>query len=162
MPIIVRRRQNPSALSPCAPLTATTTTSRRRRSEEAARRLAPVITEIRKAGHHGNAEIAKCLNNQGLLAPSGGPFSRETVRRSAGYETVWFRGATTDAIGGLEGSAPQPASIRSEKVCGVEGAQKARASRMGHLNQNRTWFSVPKSSPGPRNTPEDRLVHVQL
>ncbi len=81
MPIIVRRRQNPSTLSFRAPLTATATTSRRRRSEETARRLAPVITEIRKAGHHGNAEIAKCLNNQGLLAPSGGPFSRETVRR---------------------------------------------------------------------------------
>lgn len=51
------------------------------RREKVATGLAPIIAGIRKAGHHANGEIAKCLNEKGLRAPSGGPFSRETVRR---------------------------------------------------------------------------------
>jgi hypothetical protein len=54
---------------------------RSRRRDDVIRDLAPIIAEIRKAGHHGNAEIAKRLNEKGLRAPSGGPFSPETTRR---------------------------------------------------------------------------------
>ena len=55
--------------------------TRRQRREDAARALAPIVKEIREAGHHSNAEIAKCLNERGLRAPSGGRFSPETTRR---------------------------------------------------------------------------------
>jgi hypothetical protein len=75
MPIVIKRP--PRMASP----TPTTPRPSRRRSDEAARTLAPVIAEIRKAGHHGVAEIAKCLNERGLRASSGEPYSYETTRR---------------------------------------------------------------------------------
>ncbi len=97
MSIIVKRR--PAAISP-TPASGTQTTAtpistatslaaslstsphpRSRRRDDVIRDLAPIFAEIRKAGHHGNAEIAKCLNEKGLRAPSGGPFSPETTRR---------------------------------------------------------------------------------
>jgi hypothetical protein len=78
MPIIVKRPPGvgppPAAPSPPGSL-------RRGRSECVARQLAPIIAEIRDAGHHGIAEIAKCLNERGVRAPSGGPFAYETTRR---------------------------------------------------------------------------------
>jgi hypothetical protein len=77
MPIVIKRRPK---MPPPTP-TSTTTRPRRRRSDEAARALAPVIAEIQKAGHHGVAEIAKCLNERGLRASSGGPYSYETTRK---------------------------------------------------------------------------------
>jgi hypothetical protein len=55
--------------------------TRRQRREDTAKELAHVIKEVREAGHHSNAEIAKCLNERGLRAPSGGLFSPETTRR---------------------------------------------------------------------------------
>jgi hypothetical protein len=75
MPIVIKRP--PRMASP----TPTTPRPSRRRSDEAARTLAPVIAEIRKAGHYGVAEIAKCLNERGLRAPSGEPYSYETTRK---------------------------------------------------------------------------------
>src|SRR5690349_13573976 len=77
MPIIIKR---PPRMPPSTP-TATTPRLRRRRSDEAARALAPVIAEIRKAGHHGVAEIAKCLNERGFRAAGGALYSYETTRR---------------------------------------------------------------------------------
>jgi hypothetical protein len=78
MPIVVKRPARvappPAPPSPAASL-------RRRRSECVARQLAPIIAEIRDAGHHGIAEIAKCLNERGVRAPSGGLLSYETTRR---------------------------------------------------------------------------------
>lgn len=82
MPIVVKRRPRvPSPTLPSPTPTSTTPRPKRRRSDEAARALAPVIAEIRKAGHHGVAEIAKCLNERGLRASSGGSFSYETTRK---------------------------------------------------------------------------------
>jgi hypothetical protein len=103
VPIIIRRPKCASATPPSAtpppatppsatPPSAITSTgltpkrtklrpTRRLRREDAARALAPVIKEIREAGHDSNAEIAKCLNERGLRAPSGGPFSPETTRK---------------------------------------------------------------------------------
>jgi len=52
-----------------------------RRLDDTVKALAPFITKIRNAGHHGVAEIAMCLNDRGMLAPSGGPFTYETTRR---------------------------------------------------------------------------------
>jgi hypothetical protein len=78
MPIVIKRRPR---MPPPTP-TSTTPRTRLRRSDEAARALAPVIAEIRKAGHHGVAEIAKCLNERGLRASSGGPYSYETTRKT--------------------------------------------------------------------------------
>ena len=77
MPIVIKRRLK---MPPPTP-TSTTPPTRLRRSDEAARALAPVIAEIRKAGHHGVAEIAKCLNERGLRSSSGGPYSYETTRK---------------------------------------------------------------------------------
>lgn len=73
MPVIISRR--PRAL-PAAP-----PRLRRGRLAEAARALAPIIAEIREAGHNSIARIAVALHNKGLLAPSGGSFSYETTRR---------------------------------------------------------------------------------
>jgi hypothetical protein len=82
--IIIRRPKCALATPPSAtPSTAITSTAltpkgtklrptRRQRREDAARALAPIIKEIREAGHHSNAEIAKCLDERGLRAPSGG------------------------------------------------------------------------------------------
>jgi hypothetical protein len=75
MPIVIKRP--PRMASP----TPTTPRPSRRRSDEAARTLAPVIAEIRKAGHHGVAEIAKCLNERGFRAAGGALYSYETTRR---------------------------------------------------------------------------------
>lgn len=75
MPIVIQRP--PRMASP----TPTTPRPSGRRSDEAARTLAPVIAEIRKGGHHGVAEIAKCLNERGLRASSGEPYSYETTRK---------------------------------------------------------------------------------
>jgi hypothetical protein len=89
VPIILRRPQAPSitplsnraiAATP-VPARSAPRHTRRQRREDAARTLAPVIAEIRRAGHHGNAEIAKHLNERGLRAPSGGRFSPETTRK---------------------------------------------------------------------------------
>jgi hypothetical protein len=77
MPIVIKRRPK---MPPPTP-TSTTPRTRLRRSDEAARALAPVVAEIRKAGYHGVAEIAKCLNERGLRAPSGEPYSYETTRK---------------------------------------------------------------------------------
>jgi hypothetical protein len=76
MPIVIKR---PPRMPPPTP---TKPRPSRRRSDEAARTLAPVIAEIRKGGHHGVAEIAKCLNERGLRASSGGPYSYETTRKT--------------------------------------------------------------------------------
>jgi hypothetical protein len=59
------------------------TQSRLRRGHlpEAARILAPVVAQIREAGHHSIWEIAYCLTAKGWLAPSGGPFTDETTRQ---------------------------------------------------------------------------------
>ena len=76
MPIVIKR---PPRMPPPTP---TKPRPSRRRSDEAARTLAPVIAEIRKVGHHGVAEIAKCLNERGLRASSGGPYSYETTRKT--------------------------------------------------------------------------------
>jgi hypothetical protein len=76
MPIIKRPPPTPPSATPTS-----ATSPRHRRSDEAARALAPVIAEIQKAGHHGVAEIAKCLNERGLRASSGGPYSYETTRK---------------------------------------------------------------------------------
>jgi hypothetical protein len=92
MAIIVKRRlaalsPTPASgmeISPAASLATSLSTSphpRSRRRDDVIRDLAPIIAEIRKAGHHGNAEIANHLNEMGLRAPSGGPFSAETTRR---------------------------------------------------------------------------------
>ena len=82
MPTVVKRPSRvPSPTLPSPTQTSTTPRPRRRRSDEAARALAPAIAEIRKAGHHGVAEIAKCLNERGLRAPSGAPYSYETTRK---------------------------------------------------------------------------------
>lgn len=43
--------------------------------------LAPVISELRSAGICNIRQLASCLNDRGLLAPSGGPFSYATTRR---------------------------------------------------------------------------------
>jgi hypothetical protein len=77
MPIVIKRRPK---MPPPTP-TSTTPRTRLRRSDKAARALAPIVAEIRKAGHHGVAEIAKCLNERGLRAPSGAPYSYETTRK---------------------------------------------------------------------------------
>src|SRR5690348_17033976 len=78
MPIVVKRPPRvgppPAPPSPPAPL-------RHRGSECVARQLAPIIAEIRDAGYQGIAEIATCLNERGVRAPSGGRFSYETTRR---------------------------------------------------------------------------------
>lgn len=97
MSIIVKRR--PAAIAPtpasgtqtaATPISTATSLAtslstspyqRSRRRDDVIRDLAAIFAEIRKAGHHGNAEIAKCLNEKGLRAPSGGPFSPETTRR---------------------------------------------------------------------------------
>jgi hypothetical protein len=70
-----------SAATPLETSLSTSSHPRSRRRDEIIRDLAPIFAEIRKAGHHGNAEIAKRLNEKGLRAPSGGPFSPETTRR---------------------------------------------------------------------------------
>jgi hypothetical protein len=75
MPIVIKR---PPRMPPPTP---TKPRPSRRRSDEAARALAPIIAEIRKAGHQGVAEIAKCLNERGLRASGGGPISYETTRK---------------------------------------------------------------------------------
>ena len=77
MPIVIKRRPK---MPPPTP-TSTTPRTRLRRSDEAARALAPVVAEIRKAGYHGVAEIAKCLNERGLRASCGEPYSYETTRK---------------------------------------------------------------------------------
>jgi hypothetical protein len=77
MPIVIKR---PPRTPPPTPAS-TTPRPRLRRSDEAAKVLAPVIAEIRKAGHHGVAEIAKCLNERGLRATDGRPYSYETTRK---------------------------------------------------------------------------------
>lgn len=97
MSIIVKRR--PAALSPTpafgTPTSATSLSSatpletslsitphrRHRLRGDIIKDLALVIAEIRIAGLHANDEIAKRLNEMGLRAPSGRPFSRETTRR---------------------------------------------------------------------------------
>jgi hypothetical protein len=82
MPIIVKRRPRVSSPTPpCATTVSPAPQSRRRRLDDHARDLAPKIAQIRKAGFHSNAEIAERLNDEGLNAPSGGRFARETVRR---------------------------------------------------------------------------------
>jgi len=82
MPVIIRR---PSPPPPTTPRHQTQTphnpNPQRRRLDDIVKALAPIIVEIRKAGHHGITEIAMCLNDKGLLAPSGGPFTYETTRR---------------------------------------------------------------------------------
>jgi hypothetical protein len=74
MPIIIARPRTPppTPIPPRLP---------NRRRDAAIKALAPDIAEIRQAGHHGNAEIAKSLNERGLRAPSGGRFSTETTGR---------------------------------------------------------------------------------
>jgi hypothetical protein len=82
MPIVIKRPPRlPSPTLPSPMSMSTTPRSRHRRSDGAARALAPIIAEIRKAGHHGVAEIAKCLNERGLRASGGGPYSYETTRK---------------------------------------------------------------------------------
>lgn len=61
MPVIIHRPQTSAPELRPRP--------RRRRLDDAVRALAPVIAEIRKAGHHGIVEIAMCLNDKGLFAP---------------------------------------------------------------------------------------------
>ena len=80
MPIVVKR---PAAVVPAPPPPAVppSITPRPGRLEGVARDLAPIIAEIRDAGHHGVAEIAKSLNERGVRARSGGRFSYETTRR---------------------------------------------------------------------------------
>jgi hypothetical protein len=43
--------------------------------------LAPVISELRLAGICNIRQLASCLNDRSLQAPSGGPFSYATTRR---------------------------------------------------------------------------------
>jgi len=82
MPVIIQRRpippSTPHEQKPKGPPNAK---PKPRRLDDAVKALAPVIAEIRQAGRQGIAEIAKCLNDRGLLAPSGGPFKYETTRR---------------------------------------------------------------------------------
>jgi hypothetical protein len=82
VPIVIKRRpKDPSSTPRYAVTACAAPRQRRQRSDDIARHLAPKIEEIRKAGFHGNAEIAKCLNEEGLSAPSGRQYARETVRR---------------------------------------------------------------------------------
>lgn len=82
MPIVVRRKlaDSPAAVSAAQPKF-TVPGRQRRRTDDFVREVAPIIAEIRRAGHHNSAEIAKCLNERGFRAPSGGLYSRETTRR---------------------------------------------------------------------------------
>jgi hypothetical protein len=43
--------------------------------------LAPAINELWSAGVRNIRQMANCLNERGVLAPSGGPFSYATTRR---------------------------------------------------------------------------------
>ena len=45
-----------------------------------ARELAFAVAQVRASGVHGIREIAKCLNEMGLKAPSGEPFEYSTTR----------------------------------------------------------------------------------
>jgi len=76
MPVVIHRPPLPPQLQ-----TPPNHNSKHWQLDDAAHALAPIIVEIRKAGHHGIAEIAMCLNAKGLVAPSGGPFTYETTRR---------------------------------------------------------------------------------
>ena len=78
MPILVKHPKRVG--SPAAPPSSPASLGCRR-SEAVARQLAPIIAKIREAGHHSIAGIAKCLNDRGVRAPSGGPFTYETTRR---------------------------------------------------------------------------------
>jgi hypothetical protein len=82
VPVIIRRPATPPPAPPEQnPKTPPDLNLKPRRLDDAVKALAPVVAEIRQAGRHGIAEIATCLNDRGLLAPSGGPFKYETTRR---------------------------------------------------------------------------------
>ena len=52
---------------------------RRAQYNAAVRKLASAIAEIRAKEVHGNLAIANALNDMGLVAPSGGPFTKTTT-----------------------------------------------------------------------------------
>jgi len=55
--------------------------------------LAPIINELRSAGVCDIRQLAKCLNDRGLLAPSGGPFTYATTRHVLRRLRALHRGA---------------------------------------------------------------------
>ena len=125
MPIVIKR---PPRMPPPTP---TKPRPSRRRSDEAARTLAPVIAEIRKGGHHGVAEIAKCLNERGLRATSGEPYSYETTRkRLKAIERLGLGEGPRTASQALS-ARHEKASDQSEQVDRDSGAKRVRASRLG-------------------------------
>jgi hypothetical protein len=87
MPVVIRRRSTIfTSASPPPPSSVTPAPTKspplgRQRNDDDARALAPIFAEIRKEGHHSIAGITQRLNERGLRAPSGGPFSDETTRR---------------------------------------------------------------------------------
>jgi hypothetical protein len=54
---------------------------RRRQFDEAIGAVAPKINGYRSAGTHDIRNLAQCLNDAGIPAPSGGPFTYGTMRR---------------------------------------------------------------------------------
>jgi hypothetical protein len=86
MPVVIRLRSTTlKSTSPTLPSAAPAPTISpprgRRRNDAHVRAMAPIFAEIRKEGDHSIAGITRRLNERGLRAPSGGPFSRETTRR---------------------------------------------------------------------------------
>lgn len=55
--------------------------ARKKQFDQAVRTLAPKINEYRSAGPHDIRKLAQYLNDAGIPAPSGGPYTYGTLRR---------------------------------------------------------------------------------
>lgn len=72
MPVIIHRRTPPPPKPPGP---------RRRHFDQAVRKLAPMVAEVREAGHKSVEEIMHALNARRIAAPNGKVFTFGTTHR---------------------------------------------------------------------------------
>jgi hypothetical protein len=98
--------------------------NRGRHFDQAVRTLAPTIAALRSAGILAVGQLAECLNDKGVLGPSGGPFTygamhrilKRLVPRANQGETAATIRMRMRRIGMARPNDQQPIELRGGKV----------------------------------------------
>ena len=110
--------------------------NRRHHFEQAVRALAPVMNELRSAGIYNVRQLTSALNDRGLEAPSGGPFSYTTTRRVLRRLEQLHLGPGPRTLGqAARQRPPRPYQYRSGKLMRLSNSPALKKARAQYASE---------------------------
>ena len=110
--------------------------NRGRHFDLAVKALAPVINELRSAGIYNVRQLTSALNDRGLEAPSGGPFSYTTTRRVLRRLEQLHLGPGPRTLGqAARQRPPRPYQYRSGKLMRLSNSPALKKARAQYASE---------------------------